>query len=194
MHAWEDACPEAEYRACMEAQYSAAASMEAKDSKYACMHTHMHKTLTDTYELTHTCWHHAGRCVVCGDARVEVIIHKACQPLFDDDAAGEDSGFFESVRERGAEGEGENKGECGGTGSREDVVLHEATRVQADLPACEGTCVDKGSEESELEYPELLRGCEASARLRVCECVRAPASLRRASTDQGLLCDVSVCV
>jgi hypothetical protein len=131
---------------------------------------------------------------VCGDARVEVNIHKACQPLLDDDAASEDSGVFESVRERGADGEGESKGKCGGRGSREDVVLHEATRVQADLPACEGICVDKGPEESELEYPELLRGCEASVRLCVCECVRAPASLRRARTDQGQLCDVSVCV
>ena len=130
---------------------------------------------------------------MCGDARVEVSIHKACQPLLDDDA-GNDSGVFESERERGSEGEGESGGECGGRGSREDVVLQEATRVQANLPACEGICVDTGPEESELEYPELLRGCEASARLCVCECVRAPASLSRASTDQGLLCDVSVCV
>jgi len=110
--------------------------------------------------------------VVCGDARVEINIHKACQPLLDDDASGDDSGVFESVRERGAEGEGESKGECGGRGSREDVVLQEATRAQADFPACEGICVDTGPEESELEYPELLRGCEASAPLCVCEWVR----------------------
>ena len=105
---------------------------------------------------------------------MQVSIRKACLPLEEDD---DDAAAAASSHEQGEEGRCERWGGSGG-GSRERVVLQEETPGQADAQAGTSICAAEDTPEGDMEYPELLLGCEASAFLRLCECVRTSRACR----------------